>query len=346
MTKDLFSLSSYQFDLPQELIAQHPSSPRDHSRLMIVDRKSGNLSEIQFGELRSLLQQGDSLVFNDTKVIPARLMGTREYGGAAEILLVKQLEIDKWRVLARPGKKLKPGAKIRFGENLICEILETLEEGTKIVRFEWIGSFEATLQQYGKIPLPPYIRDGEASEDDLTTYQTVYARHFGAVAAPTAGLHFTKELLQDLAEKGVKENHVTLHVGLGTFKPVQTEDIRQHQMHHEECIILSECAKELNNRSQNSKQICVGTTCCRVLESAANVDGKITPGQYDTNIFIYPGYSFKYVQTLLTNFHLPGSSLLMLVSAFAGYALMMEAYEKAIKDRYRFYSYGDAMLIV
>jgi S-adenosylmethionine:tRNA ribosyltransferase-isomerase len=279
-------------------------------------------------------------------VIPARLLGTREQGGKAEIFLIKRLSLDSWEVLARPGKKLRIGSVIYFGEHLSCQIVETFSDGTKGVRFKWTHSFEESLNLYGQIPLPHYIQRDQEEEEDLERYQTVYATHAGAVAAPTAGLHFSHELLQDLFQKGIKQSRVTLHVGLGTFKPVQSEDIRLHPMHKESFIISSQAAEELNHCFPLNRQICIGTTSCRALESAATEQGKIIPGAYETNIFIYPGYQFKYVKSLLTNFHLPGSTLLMLVCAFGGYDLMMEAYQKAVKDRFRFYSYGDAMLIL
>lgn len=346
MNKDLFALSSYQFDLPKDLIAQHPCEPRDQSRLMVIDRKAEKIYEMPFRDLADLMHSGDSLVFNDTKVIPARLFGKKQSGGAAEIFLVRQLAFDTWEVLARPGKKLLPGTKVHFAKGFACEILDTLESGCKIVRFEWEGNFNEVLGEHGKMPLPHYIRDGKEDLQDRQSYQTIYARHAGALAAPTAGLHFTESLLQELKDKGVEETTITLHVGLGTFKPVRNEDIRDFSMHFEPFIISQEAADRLNKSNPKGRRICVGTTSCRALESAATEDGLIVPGSHETNIFIYPGYRFKYVEHLLTNFHLPGSTLLMLVCTFAGYDLMMEAYKKAIKDRFRFFSYGDAMLIL
>lgn len=346
MLKDPYSLSSYQFDLPPHLIAQYPCVPRDHSRVLIVDRATGNLSEMRFYELADLLQEGDSLVFNDTRVIPARLLGKREHGGEAEIFLLKRRSLDTWEAIGRPGKKLKVGSQVTFGEGFSCVVTEVLEGGGRVVRFNWKRTFEEALEQYGKLPLPPYIRQGTQELGDAECYQTVYAKHSGAVAAPTAGLHFTDSLLKRLSDKNIEQIKVTLHVGLGTFKPVQEEDIRLHPMHSEKFIISPEAADQLNQRSVTGKQICVGTTCCRALESACQKSSIIQAGEYDTNIFIYPGYQFKYVQSMLTNFHLPGSTLLMLVSAFAGYDLMKEAYAKAIKENFRFYSYGDAMLIL
>ncbi len=343
---DLHSLATYQYDLPENLIAQQPAESRDASRLMLVDRHSGNISEIPFREIVDLLDQGDSLIFNDTKVIPARLYGQKESGGKAEIFLLEQKENGKWEALARPARKLKLDSKIFFSDTFYCKVLEKHEEGIVRIEFNDPHLFEHNLKKYGKIPLPHYIkREGNKAQDE-ERYQTVFAQTPGAVAAPTAGLHFTKELLNALAGKGVAQDYVTLHVGLGTFKPVMVSDIREHPMHSERLFISEETAKNLNSCSKNKRQICVGTTCCRTLESAANDEGIIFPGQKATNIFIYPGYQFKYVRCLLTNFHLPCSTLLMLVSAFAGYELIMEAYKKAVKDHFRFYSYGDAMLIL
>lgn len=346
MGKDLFSLSAYEFTLPSELIAQHPAEPRDQSRLMIVDRHNGSLTEIRFSELTDFLEAGDSLVLNDTKVIPARLLGKRDGGGNTEVFLLKRLSFDTWEALARPGKKLRPGSRVIFGDHLQCLVINTLESGNKILQFEWEGDFEFALAMYGQIPLPPYIRQGEPTSIDSTSYQTVFAKNAGAVAAPTAGLHFTKSLLNELRAHGIDQTWITLHVGLGTFRPVKTQDIRSHTMHTESFIITPEAAEKLNGIPKEKRQICVGTTCCRSLESAVTSEGKIIPGEYETDIFIYPGYQFKYVRSMITNFHLPGSTLLMLVCTFGGYDLIMEAYAKAIEQRFRFYSYGDAMLIL
>ncbi len=346
MAKNLFSLSSYQFDLPSDLIAQHPCLPRDSSRLMLVDRSTGHISEIVFRDIYDLLNNGDSLIFNNTKVIPARVIGTRKCGGAAEILLLRRHADAAWDVAAKPGRKLQKGAVISFGKDLAGEVVAVFEDGSRRIRFDHQGDFAQLLEKYGQIPLPPYIRKGVGGQDDKMWYQTVYAATPGAVAAPTAGLHFTHELLAKLKDKGIDQNYVTLHVGLGTFKPVQTEDIRLHKIHSEEFYISSETAQALNICKERSRQVCVGTTSCRVLETVADETGSIRSGAYNTEIFIYPGYRFKYVRTLLTNFHLPGSSLLMLISAFAGYELMMEAYAKAIEKRFRFFSYGDSMLIL
>jgi S-adenosylmethionine:tRNA ribosyltransferase-isomerase len=346
MQTDPFALTSYQYDLPQELIAQHPCMPRDQSRLLVIDRQKQTMDEIKFRDFVDFLSDGDQLIFNDTKVMPARLMGQRQGGGKAEILLLKRLSAQTWEVMAKPGKKLINGAWVEFGADFKCQIIETTLQGTKIVEFFWQGGFEEVLMRYGQMPLPPYIQRAEKLSVDESSYQTVYAAHLGAVAAPTAGLHFTEEMLEALNNRGVKQTHVTLHTGMGTFKPVQTDDIRNHPMHSEEFIISAQAALELNQHSLQARQICVGTTSCRALESAANADGSIVPGVYETDIFIYPGYQFKFVRAMITNFHLPGSTLLMLVCAFAGHDLIMEAYAKAVKDRFRFYSYGDAMLII
>jgi S-adenosylmethionine:tRNA ribosyltransferase-isomerase len=360
---DLHALSSYQYHLPEELIAQEPCSPRDCSRLMVVERSSGNITEMRFRDLVDFLDTGDQLIFNNTKVIPARLLGIRESGGAVEIFLLKRLahsfengwECENiWECIGRPGRKLRPGTRIIFGEGFSCKIMDSQENGNKVIRFDCNGEFEVLMEKYGRMPLPPYIKrdekekkGGNAKEcNDTERYQTVYAEEAGAVAAPTAGLHFTEELLQRLSLKGIAKTKVTLHVGLGTFRPVQVEDIRAHPMHTEFFSISEQAALSLNLPRGNKRRIAVGTTSLRSLESAATPDGKILAGSYETDIFIYPGYRFKYVDSLITNFHLPGSTLLMLVCALAGYELTMEAYAKAVKERYRFFSYGDAMLIL
>lgn len=344
--KNLFQLSSYHFDLPPELVVQYPAEPRDSSRLMLVNRSTGKITEMVFRELADFLESGDSLVFNNTKVIPARLLGNRPTGGEAEILLVRKNDDRSWNVLAKPGRKLPEGATVIFGPDFFCEILEVYSDGSRRALFHHEGDFYTILHKYGLMPLPQYIKRSADSSFDNERYQTVYASRPGAVAAPTAGLHFTDQLIDRLAKKHVDMTQVTLHVGLGTFRPVQTEDIRCHIMHPEQYFISEETATKLNARAASKKQICVGTTSCRALESAANNEGKVKAGEFDTNIFIYSGYQFKYVNSLLTNFHLPGSSLLMLVSAFAGYELIMEAYAKAVERKFRFFSYGDAMLIV
>ncbi len=346
MPKDLFQLSSYKFKFDPSLIAQYPITPRDHSRLMIVDRSTGNITEKTFKDIVHILNSDDTLIFNNTKVIPARLLGQRENGGKAEIFLVKSLGYDNWEVLAKPGKKLKVGSKVFFDTNFHCEVIDIMDDGSRIVTFIYSGNFDEHLNRCGQIPLPQYIKRSPEDAIDQESYQTVYAKYEGAVAAPTAGLHFTSPLLEQLSVKNVQQEHVTLHVGLGTFKPVQVEDVRSHQMHSERCLLDEQTAKTLNLRKKVGRQICVGTTSCRVLESASDNQGTLSYGSFDTDIFIYPGYQFKYVDALLTNFHLPESTLLMLVSTFAGYELIMEAYRKAVKDEYRFFSYGDAMLIL
>lgn len=346
MGRDLFSLSAYEYDLPPGLIAQQPWTPRDESRLMLVERKSERISELKFYEIRDFLEKEDHLVFNDTQVIPARLKGKKESGAAVEIFLIKEYRPKCWEVLGRPGKKLRPGDRVYFGDDFYCQIIETLPDGSKMVEFVFEGAFEATLEKYGQLPLPHYIERDNITSEDRIRYQTVYAKHRGAVAAPTAGLHFTDELLASLDHKGVLQTHVTLHVGLGTFKPVHTEDIREFQIHSESFMITPEAANRLNHRNPTKRTICVGTTSCRTLESASDARGIVQPGSYDTSIFIYPGYQFKFMTGLLTNFHVPRSTLLMLVCAFGGYELIMEAYAKAMKEGFRFYSYGDAMLII
>lgn len=343
---DLCALASYQYELPHELIAQHPCEPRDSSRLMVVERASGSISEMVFRDLVDFLESGDRLVFNDTKVILARLYGKRAAGGKAELLLTERGEDGCWKVMAKPGKKLELGAKVHFSDRFSCEVIEVLSDGHRRVKFFYDGNFDQVLAMHGRIPLPPYIRGGADTAIDIVNYQTVFASEPGAVAAPTAGLHFTKGLLEQLQEKGVDQTKVTLHVGLGTFLPVQADNILEHQMHKERYVITPTAAEQLNHHSKSKRQICVGTTCCRALESSANYEGKFSPGRYETDIFIHPGYQFKAVHALITNFYLPGSTLLMLVSAFAGYDLVKEAYAKAIKERFRFYSYGDAMLII
>lgn len=345
-----FNLSSYQFTLPEELIAQHPVTPRDSSRLMIVEKKSGRISEVPFREILHILEPNDRLVFNNTKVIPARLYGKLSSGGNAEVLLIKQVDPTAknpniWKAFVRPGKKLKENGKIHFSNDAFCEVLDVLDEGERILRFEYPqASFDLFLQESGELPLPHYIRRNATDTTDTERYQTVYAERPGAVAAPTAGLHFTPELLDQLEKKQIHRSFVTLHVGPGTFKPVLVDDIREHKMHREEFWIEPEAAAAINNVT--GRLIAVGTTSCRSLETAASYDGEIIPGHYDTDIFIYPGYRFKKVNHLLTNFHLPGSSLLMLVSSLLGTDLTKEVYQQAIAQKFRFYSYGDAMLIL
>jgi S-adenosylmethionine:tRNA ribosyltransferase-isomerase len=338
---DLHSLEAYFYDLPKELIAKTPLPCRDHSRVMCVDREKGEFSELSFFELRDVLTSQDALVFNNSKVISARLLGKTLTGGGAEVFLLKPLKLkNQWEVLVRPGKKLQVGDFVFFGDKGSCEILESQEGGVRVVSFSLKTSFEEFLEEFGQIPLPPYM-ERKPSPEDSHRYQTVYASQLGSVAAPTAGLHFTKPLLESLKEKGVFLTEVTLHVGIGTFKPVQVKDIREHQMHEERYSITQAAADSLNKRPH----ICVGTTSLRSLESAATEKGVILPGEGETNLFISPGYRFKYGHSLITNFHLPGSSLLMLVSALGGYELIKEAYRKAVLEKYRFFSYGDAMWI-
>lgn len=341
---DTYKLQSYHFELPEDLIAQSPVYPRDHSRLMVIDRKNGNISEMPFFELQEMLKPHDQLIFNNTKVIPARLTGYKETGARIEVFLSKEKEEGVWEVLIRPAKKVPIGSRIVFNDSLWGEILENYSQGLMLIKFYSKKSFKEELLAAGQIPLPHYIkRNGSLAVDQLD-YQTLFAKKEGAVAAPTAGLHFTQQLLDSFTQKNVDLVELTLHVGLGTFKPVQCEDIRDHKM-HTETVEVPEHTSILLNNSKNNLQIAVGTTSCRALESSADL-GVLKSGKFETNLFIYPGYQFKFVKALLTNFHLPGSSLLMLVSAFGGYELIMEAYQKAIEKKFRFYSYGDAMLIL
>jgi S-adenosylmethionine:tRNA ribosyltransferase-isomerase len=341
-----YSLSSYQYELPEELIAQYPCEPRDSSRLMVIKRATAEIDEIPFRSLIDFLQPRDGLVFNDTRVVPARLIGKRATGGKAEVFLTRRHSDGSWNALVRPGRKMPIGTVIEFNAGFYCQVIEVFANGERRVRFHCQGDLDQLIENSGQIPLPLYIRR-MPTEKDRTWYQTVFAAQPGALAAPTAGLHFSDEMLRALEFKGVSLMKLTLHTGLGTFRPVQTEDIRVHGMHAERYIITTETATQLNvSHQEGHLQICVGTTCCRALESAAARSEGIHAGEFETNLFIYPGYQFKYVKSLLTNFHLPGTSLLMLVCAFAGRDLIMEAYAKAIKERYRFFSYGDAMLIL
>lgn len=336
----------FYFELPQELIAQDPLEKRDSSRLLVLHKESGRLEHRHFCDLPEYLQPGDCLVLNDTRVLPARLIGEREgTGGRVEILLLKRKEKDIWETLAKPGKKARPGMKVVFGGGLLIgEILEVLEEGNRLVRFTYEGIFEEVLDKLGEMPLPPYITH---KLEDKERYQTVYAKHEGSAAAPTAGLHFTKELLKKLEEKGISIACVTLHVGLGTFRPVKVENILEHTMHSEYYSIEEESAALINRtKEQGGRIVCVGTTSCRTVESAADENGKVCAGSGWTDIFIYPGYSFKVLDVLVTNFHLPESTLVMLVSALAGREKILYAYKEAIKEEYRFFSFGDAMLII
>lgn len=336
--------SDFYFDLPEELIAQTPLERRDASRLLCLDKTSGAMEHRVFSELPELLRPGDCLVMNDSRVLPARLLGARETGGAAELLLLRDLGAGKWECLARPGKKLRPGAKVHFGEGeLGAEILETTEGGNRIVQFKFEGIFLEVLERLGKMPLPPYIK---TELEDGERYQTVYSKELGSAAAPTAGLHFTKELLAKIADMGVRECFVTLHVGLGTFRPVKAEDIEEHEMHSEFCIMPEDTARIITETKRNGgRVVCVGTTSCRTVESFANEDGTMDAKSGWTNIFIYPGYRFKCLDALITNFHLPESTLIMLVSALAGREHVLAAYKEAVARRYRFFSFGDAMFI-
>ncbi|MCI9488839.1 tRNA preQ1(34) S-adenosylmethionine ribosyltransferase-isomerase QueA [Lachnospiraceae bacterium 48-42] len=335
----------FYYELPEELIAQDPLEDRQSSRLLVLDRESGAVSHHTFREITEYLGPGDCLVINDTKVIPARLIGEKEGTGARiELLLLKRRENNIWETLVKPGKKARPGARISFGGGLLTgEILEIAEEGNRLVRFTYEGIFEEILDQLGQMPLPPYITH---RLQDKNRYQTVYAKHSGSAAAPTAGLHFTEELLREIQEKGVNIARVTLHVGLGTFRPVKAEEITEHHMHSEFYQIDEEAAQKINRaKKEGHRVICVGTTSCRTVESAADENGYLKAGSGFTEIFIYPGYRFKVMDSLITNFHLPESTLIMLVSALAGREQVLAAYQEAVRERYRFFSFGDAMYI-
>lgn len=334
----------FWYDLPEELIAQTPLQQRDTSRLMMLDRSSGKVQHRHFYDVIEYLQPGDCLVMNDSRVLPARLLGRRPTGGAVELLLLRDLGEQKWECLAKPGKKLQIGQQVVFGNGeLTAVIADVLEDGNRIVKFCYKGIFLEVLERLGKMPLPPYIK---AELQDQERYQTVYSREVGSAAAPTAGLHFTNELLEQVRQKGIRTAFVTLHVGLGTFRPVKTEQITQHHMHSEFCVMSDETAAILNETKKcGGRIICVGTTSCRTLESLVNDDGFFEGKSRWTDIFIYPGYKFKAMQGLITNFHLPESTLVMLVSAFAGRENVLRAYDEAVKERYRFFSFGDAMFI-
>lgn len=339
-------LSDFDYDLPKELIAQKPVEPRDASRLMVVDRSSGAISHRYFRDLPEYLRPGDALVVNETRVMPARLLGSRERtGGAIEVLLLKRLGQDRWETLVKPGKKARPGERIVFGGGLLVgTVVGPTDYGGRVIDFSYEGVFENLLERLGQMPLPPYIHE---QLDEPERYQTVYAREWGSAAAPTAGLHFTPELLDRLAAQGVEVHKITLHVGLGTFRPVEVEDPTQHKMHSEFYHVSPEAAAGINAvRARGGRLVTVGTTSVRTLETAADEDGILHPGEGWTDIFIYPGYRFKIVDSLVTNFHLPKSTLLMLVSALAGHDLIMKAYREAVAERYRFFSFGDAMLIL
>lgn len=336
----------FYFKLPEELIAQDPLEDRSASRLLVLDKESGKIEHRMFRDIKAYLKPGDCLVINDTKVIPARLIGSKIGTDAKiEILLLKRKENDIWETLVKPGKKAKPGTKISFGEGpLIGEVIDVVEEGNRLIQFSYQGIFEEILDQLGQMPLPPYITH---QLEDKNRYQTVYAKHSGSAAAPTAGLHFTPELLKEIKESGVDIAHVTLHVGLGTFRPVKVENIQEHHMHSEFYHIEASEAEKINRAKRGGHRIiCVGTTSCRTIESAAKPDGTLSECSGWTEIFIYPGYQFKVLDCLLTNFHLPESTLIMLVSALAGREHVLHAYEEAVKEQYRFFSFGDAMLIV
>lgn len=339
------NLHDFYYELPRELIAQDPLPDRSGSRLLLLDRKTGETEHHIFRDIVDYLNPGDCLAVNNTKVIPARLIGSRaETGAKIEVLLLKRGEDDVWETLVKPGKKAKPGTKILFGGGLLTgEVLEVIEDGNRKIRFQYEGIFEEILDQLGQMPLPPYITH---QLKDKNRYQTVYAKHDGSAAAPTAGLHFTPELLRKIEEKGVLIAHVTLHVGLGTFRPVKVENILEHHMHSEFYMVEEEQARLINEtKKQGGRVIAVGTTSCRTLESAAGEDGILKAGSGWTDIFIYPGYEFRLTDGLITNFHLPESTLMMLVSTLAGRNRIMNAYAEAVKERYRFFSFGDAMFI-
>ncbi len=344
MQKELFKKDFY-FDLPPELIAQDPLADRSSSRLLVLDKETGTIAHRVFTDIVTYLHEGDCLVLNNTKVIPARLMGTKAQTGAAiEVLLLKRRENDIWETLVKPGKKVKKGTVINFGSGLLTgTVIDVVDEGNRLIQFHYEGIFEEVLDRLGEMPLPPYITH---KLTDKSRYQTVYAKYDGSAAAPTAGLHFTEELLKRVQEKGVKIAYVTLHVGLGTFRPVKEENLLNHHMHSEFYQVTQEAADTINSTKQaGGRVICVGTTSCRTIESAASDEGRVLAGSADTEIFIYPGYQFKVLDNLITNFHLPESTLIMLVSALAGREHVLHAYQEAVRERYRFFSFGDAMFI-
>ena len=337
--------SDFYYDLPEELIAQTPLQKRDTSRLLVLDRHTGELAHKHFYDILDYLNPGDCLVMNDSRVLPARLLGHRPTGGAVEVLLLRDLGDKKWECLVKPGRKMQVGNEVIFGNGeLTATVVEVQETGNRVVEFHYEGIFLEVLERLGKMPLPPYIKE---ELQDQERYQTVYSREVGSAAAPTAGLHWTNELLDKARDKGVKTAFVTLHVGLGTFRPVKAEEITDHHMHAELCMISQETAEILNQtKAEGGRIICVGTTSCRTLESLVNEDGSFEAKSKWTEIFIYPGYTFKAMEGLITNFHLPESTLVMLVSAFAGREKVLHAYEEAVKERYRFFSFGDAMCIL
>lgn len=335
----------FWYDLPEELIAQTPLEKRDTSRLMVLDRVTGEVSHKHFYDVIDYLNPGDCLVMNDSRVLPARLLGHRPTGGAVEVLLLRDLGEKRWECLCKPGRKMQVGNEVIFGDGeLTATVVDVREDGNRVVEFHYEGIFLEVLERLGKMPLPPYIKE---ELQDQERYQTVYSKEVGSAAAPTAGLHFTTDLLDKIREKGVKTAFVTLHVGLGTFRPVKAEEISEHHMHSELCMISQETAEILNEtKAQGGRIICVGTTSCRTLESLVNEDGSFGAKSKWTEIFIFPGYEFKAMDGLITNFHLPESTLVMLVSAFAGREHVLAAYEEAVKERYRFFSFGDAMCII
>lgn len=338
--------SDFYYDLPEELIAQDPLEDRSGSRLLVLDKETGEIKHRMFRDITEYLRPGDCMVINDTKVIPARLIGSKIGTDAKiEVLLLKRKENDVWETLVKPGRKAKPGTRISFGDGLLVgEVIDVVEEGNRLIHFEYEGIFEEILDRLGQMPLPPYITH---QLQDRDRYNTVYAVHEGSAAAPTAGLHFTPELLEEIQEKGIEIARVTLHVGLGTFRPVKVDDVTEHHMHSEFYQIDEEAAGKINRAKDNGgRVVCVGTTSCRTIESAADENGRLKACSGWTEIFIYPGYQFKILDCLITNFHLPESTLIMLVSALAGKEPVLAAYEEAVKERYRFFSFGDAMLIV
>lgn len=337
-------VEEFNYELPKELIAQTPYDKRDEARLMVLDRENKTIEHRIFRDVLEYLNPGDCLVINDTKVIPARIYGKKDTGANVEFLLLKNLGNDEWEAMVRPGNKLKVGSKVEFGEGILkSEILEVMPGGNRKVKFEYEGIFNEILDQIGLMPLPPYITETLKDKDK---YQTVYAKYEGSSAAPTAGLHFTEELLQQIKEKGVDIAKVTLHVGIGTFRPVKVENVEEHEMHSEHFYIKAEEAEKINKAKKNgNKVVAVGTTSCRVLESVADENGLVKEIEADTSIFIYPGYKFKCIDNLITNFHLPESTLIMLVSSLAGKDFIMQAYNEAVKEKYKFFSFGDAMII-
>lgn len=339
------NVSDFYYDLPEELIAQTPIEKRDESRLMVLNRANQTIEHKTFKDIIDYLEPGDCLVRNNTKVIPARLYGKKATGAKIEFLLLNRIEGDIWECIVRPGHKLKPGTEVEFGDGILkAKVLDVMEGGTRKVEFKYEGIFNEILDKIGLMPLPPYIHE---SLKDNDRYQTVYAKYEGSAAAPTAGLHFTPELFEKIKAKGIDAANVTLHVGIGTFRPVKVENVEEHHMHSEHFYIKQEDADKINNAKKNGKRvIAVGTTSCRVLETIADENGMVKPTEGDTQIFIYPGYKYKCLDGLVTNFHLPESTLIMLVSALAGRDYIMKAYNEAVKERYRFFSFGDAMLIL